>query len=107
MTEAGGSTARKQGEMAAGHFLPFIQPRATAHWMVLLTSRVCLPTLVSLIQKTPHTYVQRLISYVILDPVKLTVEINHLSKGGIWEASEAGLMGKCRLLPVGRKQWEL
>lgn len=67
-------TARKQGKMMADHFLPCIQPGTIAHWMVLLTFRVCLPTLISLIQKAPHTYAQRLISCVILHPVKLAVK---------------------------------
>lgn len=34
--------------------------------------RVDLPTSVSTIQKLPHRFVQRFVSYVILDSVKLT-----------------------------------
>lgn len=91
----------------ADHFLPCIQPGTIAHWMVLLTFRVCLPTLVSLIQKAPHKYAQRLISCVILHPVKLAVKTIIPAEEGHGRPVEQGLGGSAGSRLSGWNQWKL
>lgn len=43
----------------------------------------------------------------MLSPVQLTVSINHHSRGGTSEASEAELMSSAGYCLVGRSLWEL
>lgn len=56
-------------------FLLFIQSRTVTHGMV----RVGLPTLMSPTQKLIHRHAQSFVSYVILDPTKLTLVTNTVS----------------------------
>lgn len=49
----------------------------SAHGMVSSTFGVGLVTPVTTMEKTPHTQTQRSVSVIILNPMKLTIKIDH------------------------------
>lgn len=55
-----------------------MESRNPAHKIVPITFRVG-PLSVNLIKTSPHSLAQRLLSYAVLDPAKLAININHHS----------------------------
>lgn len=74
------STVRKQraaNECLISHFLLYIQSRIPTHGIVSATLRIGLPTSINPTQTLPHRHAHRIVSQVILEPVRLISNINH------------------------------
>lgn len=72
----GSQNAERDGCCCSAQFLLFIQSRSPRHGMMLPTFRVGFLTSINLIHINPHSFALKLISVVILDTVKLTININ-------------------------------
>lgn len=81
-------------------FLLFVPSGVTAHRMVLLTFRAAHPTSANSVQKLPPRHTLRLIQQVVLNPIKVAVNINHhiiftLVDSGDLQTFQIGRSCKC------------
>lgn len=61
------------------NFRLFAQFKTSAHGMMPSTFRISLPVSINPAWGVPHTLAQTFVSWLILEPVKLTVDVNRPS----------------------------
>lgn len=70
------SEAKDNGWLYISHFTPFTQIMTLSYKMIPLILTMGLPIPINLIEIIPHTVANRLISMLILNPIKLAVKIS-------------------------------